>query len=322
MAGFEPGMSGQSLPREPLPEPNFPTGSNDWDAMPEESGAVSRFFEQPMFPNSEPDPELVQRPAWRNDEPWVGQILPSGLIYRSYLAGRREPRFAFAALNQTNFGPVWEAVLGARVGIFRYGTLDPIQPEGWEIDIEGASFSRLDPLVGPQDLVANDYRFGLPLTYGRGNWQYKLAYWHLSSHLGDEYMIRNPWVERANYVRNAFVLGAAWTPAMNLRLYAEVGWCFHVGDGAKPWETQFGIEYRPGYPTGWRGAPFAAVNAMLLEDNNYSGNFVTQAGWSWRGAGNGSLFRIGFEYVNGHATQFSFTGEWEQQIGFGVWYDF
>lgn len=252
----------------------------------------------------------------------MGQLLPSGLIYRSYLAGRREPRLGFSTLNQRHFGDVWEATLGGRVGIFRYGTLNPIQPEGWELDLEGASFSRLSPDIGPQDLIANDYRFGLPLTYGRGRWQFKLAYWHLSSHVGDEYLIRNPTFERINYVRNEFLFGTAWEPALNLRLYAEIGWAYHTNGGAEPWDTQFGIEYRPGYPTGLRGAPFAAVNAHLLQDNNWSGNFVTQAGWSWRSGWGGQLFRVGFEYVNGTATQYAFQGQWEQQIGFGVWFDF
>jgi hypothetical protein len=256
------------------------------------------------------------------EEPWTGQILPDGLIYRSYLAGRREPRLGFSTLNQTNYGSVWEATLGARVGIFRYGTTNPFRPQGWEIDLEGASFSRLNPRVGPQDLIANDYRFGVPLTYGRGPWEFKIAYWHLSAHAGDEFLLRHPTYHRINYVRNAFVLGAAWRPALNLRVYGEVGWAYHVNGGAKPWETQFGIEYRPGYPTGFRGAPFTALNAHLFEDNHFSGNFVCQTGWAWRGVGGGNLLRIGFEYVNGTATQFQFQGQWEQQTGFGVWYDF
>jgi hypothetical protein len=305
---------------ERLPEPEPDIGANAFD---ESSGVMPRVLDEPIFSGTDADPGMCARPCQGGcEEPWVGQLLPRGLIYRSYLAGRREPRFAFSSLKQTNFGDVWEAVLGARVGIFRYGTTNPIQPEGWEIDLEGASFSRLSPDIGPQDLIANDYRFGLPLTYGRGRWQFKLAYWHLSSHLGDEFLIRYPDFERINYVRNAFVFGTAWEPALNLRLYGEVGWAYHTNGGAKPWETQFGIEYRPGYPTGLRGAPFLAVNSHLLEDNDWSGNFVAQMGWAWRSGWGGQLLRTGVEYVNGTATQYAFQGQWEQQIGWGIWYDF
>lgn len=349
--GWQPGLSSELSDDSPSypaaggivrPQPNAPDdrldAPDDYESVPafaegepddaflysdDSVGWWERIFNRPFFNGTPYNPTVGGRAArYAPDEPWIGQVLPDGLIYRSYLAGRHEPRLGFATLNQTNFGPVWEATLGGRVGIFRYGTTSAYRPEGWQIDVEGASFSRLDPVVGPQDLVANDYRFGLPVTYGRGAWEYKLAFWHLSSHIGDEYYVRNPDFQRINYVRNAFVLGAAWRPSLNLRAYGEVGWAFHTNGGAKPWELQFGVDYRPGYATGLRGAPFAAVNTHLLQDNNFSGHFVTQAGWSWRGGHGAHLFRLGFEYLNGQATQYNFQGQWEQQIGFGVWYDF
>ncbi|MBL9122891.1 MAG: DUF1207 domain-containing protein [Planctomycetaceae bacterium] len=314
-------MTPEEGPPEPIPAPDPmpPTWPDYEDARP---GFFSWLLQEPFWGATGPQPGCCDGPYWGDgEEPWVFQVLPTGLIYRSYLAGRREARMAFFTGKQNVMGNVWEATLGGRVAILRYGTTNPIFPEGWEIDVEGASFSRLDPIVGPQDLIANDYRFGLPVTYGRGKWQYKFAVWHLSSHLGDEYMVRQQTFDRINYVRNAFVVGAAWTPVLNIRAYAEVGWAFHTNGGAKPWETQFGIEYRPGYATGLKGAPFAAVDAHLLEDRNFNGNFVAQTGWAWRGVA-GQIFRLGVEYVTGTTTQYSFEGNYEQQVGFAVWYDF
>ena len=67
------------------------------------------------------------------------------------------------------------------------------------------------------DMEAADFRAGLPLTFGCGNWQTKVAYYHLSSHLGDEFAIRNPGslASRINYSRDALVLGVSYyaTPA-------------------------------------------------------------------------------------------------------------
>lgn len=310
-------------PMEPLPEP-VPDTATYYEERP---GLISRLLNEPFFGTTGPQIGFSGSSGFNGpgEEPWVWQVLPTGLIYRSYLAGVRESRMQFFTGRQSNtgtdMGPVWEATLGGRVAIFRYGTTDPIFPEGWEVDVEGASFSRLDPIVGPQDLVANDYRFGLPITYGRGHWQFKLAVWHLSSHIGDEYLLRHPDYQRINYVRNAIVFGTSWTPTLNLRLYGEVGWAFHTNGGAKPFEMQWGIEYRPGYATGFKGAPFWAVNTQLLEDRNFSGFFCTQAGWAWRGVA-GQIFRLGAQYVTGNATQFEFEGRFESQVGFGVWYDF
>ena len=36
----------------------------------------------------------------------------------------------------------------------------------------------------------------------------KLAYYHISAHIGDEFLERNPTFERVNYVRDAAVLPA------------------------------------------------------------------------------------------------------------------
>ena len=77
----------------------------------------------------------------------------------------------------------------------------------------------------------------------------------------------------------------------------------------------------PARPTGIRGAPFFAVNGHLREELNYSGNFVLQAGWAWRGQSS-HLLRTGLHYYNGLSDQYSFYRNFEQQIGAGVWYDF
>ena len=82
------------------------------------------------------------------------------------------------------------------------------------------------------EIVATDFRIGVPLTYGVGRYQTKLAYYHLSSHLGDEFMLRNPGTPRINYSREVIVWGHSWYGTDSLRLYGEVGWAFHVDGGS------------------------------------------------------------------------------------------
>lgn len=254
-------------------------------------------------------------------EAWTWHVLPPGLVYRAYLAGVKESRFASYWNWTENQGALWDITLGGRVSMIRYGNLDPLLPRGFEVQIEGAAFPRLNPNYN-MDLDAVDFRFGIPLVYSHGPWEHKFAYYHLSSHLGDELMIRDPSIPRINYSKDALVMGLAyrWTP--DLRLYAETGWAFHLGGGSQPWEFQFGADYSPIIPTGFRPMPFFAVNGYLREEVRFGGNFVVQTGLQWRSAFNGGRFRMGVEYYNGKSRQFEFFNRFEQQIGGGLWYDY
>jgi hypothetical protein len=253
-------------------------------------------------------------------ETWGWELLPNGLMYSSYLAGGREPRIASQWVNLRDRGWVWDTALGARVGLLRYGTLDDPWPEGWQFDMEGAVFPRLD-LEAQRQLVANDYRVGGGWTFRRGVWEGKFSYYHLCAHLGDEFRVTHPEVNRINYVRDVLVIGLAIRPWRDLRLYSEAGYAVYRDGGAKPWEFQFGAEYSSVEPTGARGSPFVAANAHLRQENDFSGNIALQAGWQWRGY-SGHLFRVGAQYFNGMSDQYQFFARAEDQVGVGMWYDF
>jgi hypothetical protein len=256
-----------------------------------------------------------------DDDVWNWRILPSGLAYRAYLAGPRESRLSSFWAHEKDQGWLWDVALGGRAALLRYGTQNGIRPQGWELQIEGGGLPRLG-MEEESDVQAVDFRVGVPLVYAVDNHQFKLAYYHLSSHVGDEFLIKNPGFERLNYVRDAVVLGTGYYLTPELRAYGEAAYAFNVDGGAKPWEFQFGMERAPAIPTGYRGAPFAAVNAHLREEFRFSGNLVVQAGWAWRGDGAGHLLRTGFEYFNGRDDQYSFLYEHQQKVGLGLWYDF
>jgi hypothetical protein len=260
-------------------------------------------------------------PAARAASEWRWRLLPAGIIYRSYMASVHESRLAGIVFNESDDQSILDVSLGGRVGILRYGTADELYPQGWQVDMEGAAFPRL-ALDHNWDVEATDFRFGVPLTYGIDNWQYKFSYYHLSSHLGDEFAIRNAGslAGRINYSRDALVLGASWFPLPAWRLYAEADWAFHFDDGNEPWEFQFGVDYAQPGPTDIYGTPFLAVNGHLRESVDFGGNLVAQAGWLWRGT-TGHTLRTGLHYFNGKSSQYEFYDDFEQQIGFGIWYD-
>ena len=188
------------------------------------------------------------------------------------------------------------------------------------MDIVGAAFPRLN-MDEEADLESADFRFGVPFTWSRGPWQMKFAYYHISAHIGDEFLERNPTFKRVNYVRDATVLGLGYFVNPDLRLYGETAWSFH-SDVAEPWEFQFGFEYSPAFAHGLRGAPFVAVNSQLFEEYNFSGNVNLMAGWQWRSQETDRLLRIGMQYFNGKSSQYSFFNEDEELLGLGLWVDF
>jgi hypothetical protein len=255
------------------------------------------------------------------EECWRWSVLPVGLIYHSYLAAPKEPRFASAWLEDEDRGSMWDATLGFRQGILRRGTLESDRPVGFQVDIDGAVFARILPAQG-YDLMSADFRVGIPITYGGKRFQTKLEFYHLSSHVGDEFTYSHPGVHSNNYTWDGLGWGNSYYLTENLRLYEELDYGYGTGGGAKPLEIQFGVEYSPVWATGMRrGSPFLAMNTSLRETVDYSGSFVLQTGWQWRNQ-NGGLLRLGMEYYTGMSDQNEFFQQREDKIGLGIWYDF
>ncbi len=260
------------------------------------------------------------RAPFHSPRDWEWQLLPRDLIYKSYLAGVKEPRAGTTITYLREDGRLWEGVLGARLGMLRYGDRDPLFPQGFQLDVEGAAFVRLD-VNNEVDVRATDYRVGVPFTYGWGSQQLKFAYYHLSSHLGDEFILRNPGFPRLNWSRDALVLGYSYFVTETLRLYAEAGWAMH-SEINEPWEFQFGVDWAPTSPTGFRGAPFLAVNGHLRQEVDFGGNLTATTGWSWLSDEDRHLLRLGVQYYNGKSSQYSFYNRFEDAIALGLWYDF
>jgi hypothetical protein len=252
---------------------------------------------------------------------WNWQALPDGLIYHSYLAGVRESRLASVWEYVKGYGWVWDSTLGGRVGILRYGTQNGIRPEGWQLDVEAAAFPQLD--IGQDlDLIAVDFRAGVPLTYGFDRYQGKFGYYHVCSHLGDEITPLATTLHQTDYIRDAIVWGNAYYLTDDLRIYAEVSWAFHTYGEAKPWEFQIGAEYSPVSHEGdFSGSPFLAFDAEFRQDVNYEATLVLQAGWQWRSISN-HLLRIGAQFYTGKNEVLQLLDSNERMVGIGTWYDY
>ncbi len=264
--------------------------------------------------------------AFTGDATWTDanrdwHFLPTGLLYRSYVAGEKEPRLSNTFLSETGGQTLWDSALGWRVGLVRFGTARGIQPEGLQIDVEGGTFLRVLPNAG-NDLQSIDFRAGIPLTWREGPFQAKVAGYHIESHVGDDYLTNHPGFVPNKYDRTAIVFGIGYFVFDSLRIYTEVGWGIAGTGGDKPFEWQSGLEWSSPHATGLRGAPYFAANVHLREATHGSGSVNVLAGWQWRRSQSEHLFRVGLQYFSGKNNQYSFLQDNQQLFGFGVRYDY
>lgn len=284
----------------------------------EEAPVDVQFISPAFAAGQHPHAAHSQHPDW-----YEWQFMPPGLLYRSYLAGEKEPRFGWSAFYDTKSQrTLWETALGGRVGLVRYGSPWANNAEGFQLDFEGAVFARLLPNEPSTMLEGADFRFGLLATWRQDRLAAKAGYYHISSHIGDEFLIANPTFPRINYVRDAAIVGLMYDLAEDLQIYGEVANAIGSQGGAEPWEFQFGAQY---IPTGWegfKGAPYAGINTYLRQDFNFQGSLNVIVGWNWIGERTGERFRIGMQYYNGHSLQYSFFDRRERLIGGGMWFDY
>jgi uncharacterized protein DUF1207 len=254
------------------------------------------------------------------EDAYEWQVMPVGLMYKAYLAGEKESRMSSVWLSSPGrHGLVWENTLGGHVGLLRYGNRDAINPEGWQLDLEGAAMPRVDT-GNNDDLEAVDFRAGFLSTWRKGPNAYKAGYYHLSSHAGDEFLLRVPTYHRLNYVRDSLIVGWTRFLTQNAQAYGEFAYAFNAEDGAQPIELQYGLQYSP-MVFGLRGAPFAAINGHTRQDFGWVTSVNITAGWQWRGYSN-HLWRFGMQYYKGPALQWEFAGQRETLTGAGMWMDY
>lgn len=325
-AATEPQWSGSAAGSSGVPTVDFlRQGGHAALLSPDPSGGLTGLAPTSYHSPSAGSPAAAGR-SWF-DLPWLPgedagctwQILPDGLLYRSYLAGEKEPRFASVFLSDETGMSVWEVALGGRVGILRYGTWGTVDPQGFQLDIEGAALVRLNPDIYT-DVEATDYRFGLIGTWRDGPWATKWGYYHISSHLGDEFLLRNPGYPRLNYVRDSAIAGVSFDVTPTVRLYGEAAYAIGHQGGALPLEFQYGVEYSSRQTTWW--APFAGVNGHTREDNDWKTSINIVGGMQFRGGASQRRFRVGVQYYEGPALQYSFAGRHERLVGTGLWFDY
>ena len=123
--------------------------------------------------------------------------LPRGEIFCPLVADPKAARsFASYLKERSDTGRVTTNSNIASVGI---GDVFPLgrwagkhHGDGVQLSVTAAVFAQFDLDSPSYDLLNADYMVGLPLTIRRGKGSLRLRVYHQSSHLGDEYLLREP----------------------------------------------------------------------------------------------------------------------------------
>jgi len=70
--------------------------------------------------------------------------------------------------------------------------------DGVQLDVVGAVFAQFDFDAPSKDLINADYTIGFPLTFRKRGFSTRVRLYHQSSHLGDEFLLRDSAIQREN----------------------------------------------------------------------------------------------------------------------------
>jgi hypothetical protein len=285
--------------------------------------------DQPLAPTlfSQPLSESTLVPA--ADDHIVLEMLPFGVLWEPPIANLREPR-CYGIFN--SMGMI-DTAIGADFSLGRIGPASR-KDEGFEVDVMAAAFTRFDQR---RAFDCADYRVGVPFTYAKNDWQFKLSYEHTSTHQGDDAImdLESQWAQgiaaspARKFCRDEIVLGVARRFWEQVRVYGQMGCSFSnnadsYGNKIRNdvWRYDWGVEWTPPRRSLKQTGPYAAFDMDLRQEQDYTCNMTLEAGWQWRvHFGRDSAGRLGVVYYNGDSPFGACLREHEAWWGFIASYD-
>lgn len=249
------------------------------------------------------------------------KFLPNGLLFDPFHADPRWPHFSVAYRRLAGGDPEPESTGSANFGetFAIYRDAAPLDGQ-WEVAFQGAVFSVFDLDASSRDLINADYMAGLITSYRTGPFSAFLRLYHISGHLGDEFIL-NTQPDRINFTYEELDLKISYEFFHWLRVYGGGGYLVgrspnSMGRGTSQW----GIELT---------SPWALVGGTIrpVAYGDFQAN--GRADWSITRSLMGGLqfenARIGnrklqvlVEYVKGPSPNGQFFSDNIEWVGIGL----
>lgn len=249
----------------------------------------------------------------------VVEPLPPYSIFAPLLADPRQPQFSMRYQRYHSSVSEFNAAMVSFGEYFGFASRFWRDASISQIGLQGAVFALFNLDAPSSDLVNADYWIGIPLSYRTGPWSVLVRLYHQSSHLGDEFLLGHPGVNRINlsYEEMESLLSLDLD---SVRLYGGGGYLVHSEPSLQPWRVQTGIEGRKRHViSSWDFV--AAVDLQSREELGWRWNRSFQAGFAFKHR-SGREIRLMAEYFNGLSPNGQFYRERLRYTGFGVYFGF
>jgi len=185
-----------------------------------------------------------------------------------------------------------------------------------QLEIEGGVWAVFDPLHDSSPLVDADYYVGFPLTYAFDNWAIRIRGYHISTHIGDEFLLNNPHFHRLNPSVEAFDLFVSNYFTKDIRLYGGIGYVACQDDSFRTGKVylQGGLELRlfelgyHDYCNRLYGVPIFGMNFYYQSHFKHHVNQTYVLGYEWgKFSGLRQKLRVYLEYHDGYSVDGQFS---------------
>jgi hypothetical protein len=217
--------------------------------------------------------------------------------------------------------------IGDAFGLGRWNGKAP--GDGLQFGLSAGVFAQFDLGTSSYDLLNADYVVGLPVTFRRGWFSTRVRLYHQSSHLGDEYLLREP-PDRQNRENLSFE-AVDWIISVDvgpMRIYGGGERLFNQApEDLGAYTAHGGVELRPSVriiPLGSLGAFrfVGGADVKSSEEQDWEPAISTRAGLEYDRAGRGDAtarrWGIFAEFYTGPSPYGQFFREKVTLAGLGI----
>ena len=256
-------------------------------------------------------------------EELVNTTMPNGTLFQPLVADPKWPRFTVAYQYYTKDKTLKHAFapnFGASFPIHRI--VNNKTGSEWEIGVQAGLFGLMDIGSNPTALINADYFVGIPITYRNGQWSSLARFYHISSHLGDEYMLTKEGKKTRRI--NLSYEGIDLLASLNFdgtRVYGGGGYIVHKDPSyVKPLKFQLGAEYYA-HNTYFYGRirPVSGIDFKIDEQGKWYPSISCKTGIQFE---NSALLshkvQLMLEYYKGKSIHGQFYNDKVEYIGIGI----
>lgn len=257
-------------------------------------------------------------------QPREGKFFPRGRLFQPLFGDPRWPHFSVRYLNYIDtpeFDDVGAVSFGGSFPFFR----GPVAFGGeWDIGVEGSVFSIFDLNAESYDLINTDFWVAFPsVGYRLGKFSGLARLFHQSSHLGDEYLLRDYVHGRRNVSYEGVEMLFSYDLPGSLRIYGGGGSLLNRSPSSlDSYFAQGGLQFES--PWGFMDAmvrPVAALDFKFNQESDWHTDFSGRIGLQFGSPDIfPSVYQLLFEYYNGYSPNGQFYSRKIEYIGVGFHY--